>query len=133
MSARTGDCTSSSHFPSTERYLKCGSYKDKLADFASSFDGHKLVLRDLLQGQTALKVIDIQTDVKKVLEHIVSKTAKEQETEEFVKEHGGLEAVLKVLQSIAHVDGIRSDRRTCSLCIERRCAERARERAVGEA
>ena len=82
----------------SERYLKCGSYKDKLAAFASSFAEHKRLLRDLLQGQTALKVIDIQTDVKKLLEHIVSKTAKKQETEEFVKGHDVHDAVLQVLQ-----------------------------------
>ena len=75
--------------------MKCGSYKDKLAGFATSFDGHKGELHQLLQGQTALKVIDIQMDVKKVLEHITSQSTKEKEAEDFVNGHGGLDAVLK--------------------------------------
>ena len=80
----------------SERYIKCGGYKDKLEAFATSFDSHKQDLRDLLQAQGALKLIDIHTDIRKVARYIANKTAKEKLTEDFLTDHGGEDAVLKV-------------------------------------
>ena len=75
--------------------MKCGSYKDKLAEFVGNFDEHKQELRDLLQSQGARKLIDIQVDIRKVVAYVETKSAKEKQAEEYVHSHGGLDAILK--------------------------------------
>ena len=79
-----------------ERYLKCKPYKDKLAEFTEGFAKHKQELRDLLQAQGALKLIDIHLDLQKMKGFYEKRTPKEKQTEEFVQQHGGVDAVLKV-------------------------------------
>ena len=76
--------------------LKSGSFKDKLAGYVTGFADHKKELHFLLTSQSALKIHDIQTDVRKVLSLIETKSAKEQKADEIIDSMGGLGEVLKV-------------------------------------
>lgn len=78
--------------------LKSGSYKDKLAGYVTSFSDHKKELHLLLTSQSSLRVNDIQTDVRKIVALLETKSAKEQKAEELVDSMGGMDVVLKVCQ-----------------------------------
>lgn len=72
------------------------TYKAKLSAFSGAFSQHQQDIRDLLQGQSSLQLIDIQVNQAKILEHINTLTQKESLTIEFVKARGGPNAVLSV-------------------------------------
>lgn len=79
-----------------EKYLKCRSYKDKLADFVQTFSDHQQNLRDMLQGQSALKLIDVQVNVRKITTYITTLNEKERVAQEFLEKYGDAEILIKV-------------------------------------
>ncbi|GJE90632.1 hypothetical protein PsYK624_067760 [Phanerochaete sordida] len=92
--------------------LKSKHYKDKLAAYASDFDGHKKELHLLLSAQSTLVIIDVRTEVTKIVALLEAKSVEEQTADRYVDSMGGLDAVIQddvKLEQLARVLGEKFD------------------------